>query len=295
MAVKGIDVSHWNGSVDFNKVKQAGYSFVIINAGYGRYANQKDERFEENYKKANAAGLGVGAYWYSYALKDAEALEEAKLFAQVIKGKQFEYPVAFDIEDRSQSALNQAQCSSITKTFCEYMQKQGYYISIYSYTSFLKNKISKQLRTDYDVWVANFDVAKPDYSDPYGIWQYTSKGVVPGVNGNCDCNYSYKDYPAIMKAKGLTGFKKVTPTTKTLDTKGMKQGDKNLGVYELKSLLSLLEKCKYISTHITVDDGFGAGTTTVVNDLLKKWGYVQNGIAGENFVNKVRAVLSGKL
>lgn len=292
MAIKGIDVSEHNGSVDFTKVKAAGYSFVMIRAGYGKYLKQKDPRFEENYKKAKAAGLGVGTYWYSYATTAGDAKTEAKVFLDVIKGKQFDYPVAFDIEDISQTSMSVPRDAIVT-TFCDYVQSKGYYCSLYSYTSFLENKISKSVRSKYDIWVANFNVSKPSYPDPYGMWQYTSSGKVGGVNGNCDCNYAYKEYPTIIKNAGLNGYSK--PATKYLDTEGMKEGDKNLGVYELKSFLSLLEKANYISTHISVDDGFGPGTTTVVNDLLKKWGYTPNGIAGRHFINQVRAILSGKL
>lgn len=294
MAVNGIDVSHWQGSVDFTKVKAAGYSFVILNAGYGKFDNQKDERFEENYKKAKAAGLGVGAYWYSYALSSDDAKKEAECFLRVIKGKQFDYPVAFDIEDRTQESLSPATIGKICTAFCDKVASAGYYVCLYSYASFLENRVPTAVRSKYDIWVANFDVQKPSYSGAYGIWQYTSTARVPGVTGNCDCNYAYKDYPAIIKAKGLNGYPK--PASKTaLDTEGMKQGDKNLGVYELKSFLSILEKCGYISQHVTVDNGFGSGTTTIVNSLLKKWGYKENGIAGTNFIKKVTAIISNKL
>ena len=88
--ISGIDVSHWQRTVDFEKVKSAGYTFVMLNAGYGRYAKQKDESFERNYTAAKKAGLDVGAYWYSYALTETEALEEAKTFVSCIKGKKFE-------------------------------------------------------------------------------------------------------------------------------------------------------------------------------------------------------------
>lgn len=296
MAVMGIDISHWQGSVDLNNAKSSGVKFVMLNAGYGRYDNQKDQRFEENYKKAKAAGLGVGAYWYSYAVNADQALEEAKCFCRAIKGKQFDYPVAFDIEDKTQTSLSATTIGDIITTFCGYMEKQGYYVQLYSYVSFLTNKVPASVRQKYDCWIANFDIAKPDYNGTYGMWQYTSSGKIPGITGKCDCDYAYKDYPTLIKSKGLNGYPKSTPVTKkALDTTGMKEGDKNLGVYELKSLLSCLEKAKYISTHISVDDGFGPGTTAVVNDLLKKWGYKENGIAGTHFVNQVRAIITSKL
>lgn len=110
---KGIDVSHWQGRIDFEKVKSQGYSFVMINAGYGKYISQKDENFEKNYAAARKAGLNIGTYWYSYALTEADALAEAKTFLEAVKGKKFEYPLAFDIEDASQSELPNAAINKL--------------------------------------------------------------------------------------------------------------------------------------------------------------------------------------
>ena len=294
---KGIDVSHWQGSVDFEKVRADGCRFVILNAGYGKFDSQKDERFEENYKKAKAAGLGVGAYWYSYALTEADALAEAKCFCKALSGKQLDYPVAFDIEDRTQSSLPAETIGKIITAFCSYLEKQGYYVSLYSYVSFLENKVPAAVRSKYDIWVANFDVTKPSYTGPYGMWQYTSSAFVSGVTGKCDCDYAYKDYPALIKNAGLNGYTKPSPkpALKVLDTKGLKQGDKNLGVYELKSMLSLAEKKGLISVHITVDDGFGIATRGVVDSMLTRWGYKPNGIAGQGFVERLTDDLKKKI
>lgn len=101
---KGIDVSQYQQGVDFKKVKAAGIDYVIIRAGFGKYANQKDPCFENHYKAAKAAGLKVGAYWYSYAATVEEAKAEAQTCINAIKGKTFEYPIYFDLEERSQFA-----------------------------------------------------------------------------------------------------------------------------------------------------------------------------------------------
>lgn len=133
---KGIDVSHWQGKIDFDKVKSQGYSFVMINAGYGKYISQKDENFEKNYAAARKAGLNIGTYWYSYALTEADALAEAKTFLEAVKGKMFEYPLAFDIEDASQSELPNAAINKIIEAFCDYLESNGYYAAVYSYANF---------------------------------------------------------------------------------------------------------------------------------------------------------------
>ena len=210
MAVQGIDVSKWQGNINFDLVKASGMKFVMIRAGFGRYSSQKDEYFEQNYKRAKAAGLGVGAYWYSYATNPTQATEEAKVFCEVIKGKTFEYPVAFDIEDKTQQGLARATIDQIVTAFCSYMEKAGYYVSLYSYTSFLNNKISASVRAKYDIWVAHFDVMTPGYNGAYGMWQNSSTYKVSGINGNVDHNFAYKDYPSIMKNNGFNGFKKVS-------------------------------------------------------------------------------------
>ena len=102
--IKGIDVSSWQGNIDFAKVKASGIDFVIIRAGYGRETRQNDNCFEVNYRNAKAAGLDVGAYWYSYADSAEDAVKEAKACMEVIKGKKFEYPIFFDLEEQSQFA-----------------------------------------------------------------------------------------------------------------------------------------------------------------------------------------------
>lgn len=101
-STKGIDVSVWQGDIDFAKVKANGIDFVIIRAGYGKLTSQKDKYFEQNYSRAKAAGLHVGAYWYSYAQSADDAKKEAQTCISVLKGKQFDYPVYFDIEEKSQ-------------------------------------------------------------------------------------------------------------------------------------------------------------------------------------------------
>jgi GH25 family lysozyme M1 (1,4-beta-N-acetylmuramidase) len=219
MATQGIDVSKWQGNINFDLVKASGIKFVMIRAGFGRYSYQKDEYFEQNYKRAKAAGLGVGAYWYSYATNAAQATEEAKVFCEVIKGKTFDYPVAFDIEDKTQSGLARGTIDQIVTAFCSYMEKAGYYVQLYSYVSFLNNKISASVRAKYDIWVAHFDVMTPAYNGPYGMWQNSSTYKVSGINGNVDHNFAYKNYPSIMKNNGLNGFTK-SRTTKTNASSG---------------------------------------------------------------------------
>lgn len=203
---KGIDVSRFQGTIDWTKVKNAGIEFVMIRAGYGKYADQVDANFKTNIAGAQKAGIDCGVYWYSYALNTSDALAEAKTCYNTIKGYKLSYPVAFDIEESSQMALTTTQVSNITKVFCEYLESQNYYVSVYSFASMLKDKMNSSVLTSYDIWVAHINVSAPNYSGNYGMWQYSHTGSVNGISGNVDLDYSYKYYPAIMKNKKLNGY-----------------------------------------------------------------------------------------
>lgn len=290
MSMRGIDVSTYQRNVDYKKLRAAGVQFVIIRAGFGdviSYPNQKDPMFESHYSAAKSAGLHVGAYWYSYATTVAGAKREAQGFLQTIKGKQFDMPVYIDLEERSQFNTGRANCSAMVKAFCDTLETANYWAGLYISRSPLQSYITSDVANKYSLWVAEY--ASRCNCGTVDIWQYTSSARYNGYSGNLDADICYKDYPTAIKAAGKNGYPK--PAEKTLDTTGMKQGDKNLGVYELKSMLSVLEAKGKISTHITVDEGFGAGTTAVVNSLLKSWGYKPNGIAGKGFVNKITAMM----
>lgn len=213
---KGIDVSYAQGKIDWDKVKASGKAeFVLIRAGYGREISQIDSQFERNYSECKRLGIPVGAYWYSYAKSTDEARKEAKTFLQAIKGKSFEYPVYFDMEEPSQFALGKKICSDMAEAFCSEVEKAGYYTGLYSSTSYLNTHLTDSVKNRYTVWVAQYN-KELTYKGNYGIWQYGvaghpnydtfSTGSVPGVNGQCDLDYAYVDYPAIIKKAGLNGF-----------------------------------------------------------------------------------------
>lgn len=203
----GIDVSKYQGNVDWEAVRADGIDFALIRAGYGKYASQEDPYFDQNMRNAQNAGIACGAYWFSYAETVADAKQEAEVFAQVIEGYQFEYPLVFDIEASVHVSMTKEQVSAIITAFCETMEEKGYYISLYSYASFLNNKVYQSVLEEYDIWVAHFGVSTPSYSKTaYGIWQYSSTGSVNGISGNVDQDYSYRCYPSIMRKNNLNGF-----------------------------------------------------------------------------------------
>ena len=209
MLYKGIDVSRHQGNIDWTKVKNSGkVDFAILRAGYGKVISQKDSKFEEYYAQCNANQIPVGAYWYSYAMNEAEARKEAEVFLQVIKGKQFAYPVYFDLEEPKQLALGKMKCSSIARAFLEIVEQAGYFVGLYMSKSHLESYITEEIRNRYAVWVAHYGVKQTSYAGQFGIWQKSDTGSVPGISGNVDLDECYQDYPTPIQSAGLNGFAK---------------------------------------------------------------------------------------
>ena len=200
--IKGIDVSQWQGTIDFKKVKNAGIDFVMIRAGYGE--GYEDSYFEQNVYNADKNGLHVGAYYFVYANAD----NFIKLLSK-FKGK-IDYPVACDFEYESVDFLKQNGITptkklvlDITKAFCERVEKAGYYTMLYSNQDYL-NLYYEELTKQYDLWYANWSDTK---TRTVNMWQYSSKGRVNGINGDVDMDYSYLDFSKIIKERGLNFIK----------------------------------------------------------------------------------------
>lgn len=210
--MKGIDVSKYQGQVDFTAVKKAGIDFVIIRAGFGRYTSQVDPYFELNYMRAKAAGLHVGAYWFSYANNPEDAKKEAAACAEVIKGKQFDFPIFYDLENDPKSnyfpfTYGKQHCSELVTAFCTELEKCGYFVGLYISRSPLQTHITKEVAERFTLWLAEYG-GKLNYSGAYGIWQHSSTGRVVGVIGDVDLDKAVIDYPAIIVKGGFNGYPK---------------------------------------------------------------------------------------
>lgn len=208
--LRGIDVSTHNGTIDWKKIKDnsSDVDFVIIRAGYGKLASQKDKQFENNYKGCKENGIPCGTYWYSYATSVEEIKTEADVFLSVIAGKQFEYPVYLDFEEKSQFALGRTMCSEMAKAFLKKIEEAGYYAGLYCSKSHLEDSFTDDIKKDYTIWLAHY-TNQTNYSGAYDIWQYTDDKYINGASGHFDGNYCYKDFPSVIKRVGLNGFKKV--------------------------------------------------------------------------------------
>ena len=196
----GIDVSTWQGDIDWPTVAENNY-FAIIRAGYGN--GNEDNYFEQNYSGAKDAGVRVGAYWYAYATSTDDAANEAYGCVSVLGGRSFEWPIYYDIEE--QDIFDAGVASDIARTFCGILEDSGYYCGVYSSKSALENYFDDDVRSSYTIWLAQWDVPSPTYEGSYDIWQYTV-GSTPGVSGDCDLDVGYFDFEPIMKKYHLNGF-----------------------------------------------------------------------------------------
>lgn len=241
MAYNVIDVSHWQGNIDWQAVKNSGVWGVIIKAGGSDAGFYKDSKFEDNYAGAVNAGLAVGAYYFvgKGCTSTADGEADAKRFIEMLKGKVFDLPVYLDFE--APSAANKAGNTDAAIGFCETMENAGFYVGIYaSDISGFKDRLDISRLRDYVWWVARYG-SEPQYVKEYGMWQYSSTGSVSGINGSVDMNHCYVDYTAIIidaKKNGYgdgTATKPAAPSTPsanppTESTYTVKAGDTLSGI-----------------------------------------------------------------
>lgn len=274
--LKGIDVSKWQGKIDWSKVKDQ-VDFVIIRAGYGISTSQKDERFEEYYAACEKYGIPKGVYWATYAFTAADAKKEAQAFLTCIKGKKFEYPLWLDYEAFKgyEKQKQPSVAKAVIPAFIDTVKEAGYYIGLYSYYGLFKNTIPKELQDGrYDIWLAHY-TSKTSYTG-HKIWQNSETGKFNGINGTVDTDYCYIDnYPEIIQKAGLNGYTKngevVTPPITTV------KEDTNV-TYPINSSTTTYEQKHYpygdktqISKHFNVSEfkcKCGKQHDTIINTRL---------------------------
>ncbi len=203
VTLNGIDVSGIQGNIDFKRVKAGGVDFVIIKAGY---STSTVDTWEINFANAKNNGMKVGAYWYSYASSIEEGLDEAKAFVKALKGKQLDFPVYLDLEEKSQFDKGKGFCTQLVETFCGELEKAGYYAGVYCSTYWYTNFVEESVREKRPAWIADYR-DKCYYTGTYGIWQYDAAEVY-GVENVCDRDFGYVDYSAYIKERGLNGYSK---------------------------------------------------------------------------------------
>ena len=209
-ALRGIDVSYHDGEIDFAKVKPQ-VDFVIMRAGYGiKDEDSKEVKFNTYYEDAKKNNIPVGTYWYCYALTPESALQEAKVFLKKVKGKKFEFPVYYDVEEPSVLETGSENLKNIINTFCGELEKNNYYCGVYASLNVFLNKFPAEIYQKYAVWVAYWSQNRPQINGTsWGIWQYTSDGSMDGVQSErVDFDTAEINYEPIIKFLGKNGYDK---------------------------------------------------------------------------------------
>lgn len=192
---RGIDVSKWQAHIDWNAVATAGIDFAIIRVGYRGSATGvlvEDPYFKANISGATKAGIKVGVYFFTQAITEAEAVEEASMAMELVKGYHLDFPIFIDTEGSGGRAdnLSKTNRTKIVKAFCKTVQNGGYKAGIYASKSWYNDNLYADELSTYFIWVAQYNT-ECNYTGKYDMWQYTSKGSIPGIDGNVDMNICY--------------------------------------------------------------------------------------------------------
>ena len=274
--IKCIDVSTWQGSIDWKKVKKSGCGYAIIRAGFGRETSQVDNQFERNYKNAKAAGVKLGVYWYSYAVNRDDAVKEAKACLSVLKGKSLEMPVFFDMEESFMTKYSRATLTGMAKAFCDTVIKGGFESGVYSNLNWFTNYLNySELKALYPIWLAQWSSSPQLECD---IWQYSSEGTVAGIDGYVDMNIIYSN--DVVKS---------APKTE-------KETKVNYEIAAVQSLLVIAEKLNLISKKISVIDNIsGDSTKTAILQMKKHLGQKEDDSITLQFIKGMNSAIIGAL
>ncbi len=199
---RGVDVSHWQGDIDWQKANADDVDFVMLGT---RYQGDTDPKFRENADKAVKAGVKIGAYIYSYATTPEMAEQEADFILKLVKDYPISYPIAFDVEnEKTLGALSKDQITAIIHTFCKKISDAGYYPILYANDYWIQNKLDMPALSQYPVWVAAYE-RTPKYDRP-AMWQGTDSGAVAGVQGNVDIDLQFVDFSDKIPADSWKKF-----------------------------------------------------------------------------------------
>ena len=209
-----VDASRYQGKITLDgwrKVKAAGYKGAMLKTvSTNRKLSKRadglyiDPTFERNYRGARAAGLDVGVYYYTYATSEAMADAELALVREAVRGKELTMPLAVDVEENKLKPMSTLDLTSLTAYALEQVEKMGFYAQLYTYTGYSYELDMQRLAGRWDVWLADYTGETPKVDYIYHAHQHTSKGSVPGITGNVDLNVTTRNYPKIIRKKGLT-------------------------------------------------------------------------------------------
>ncbi|PLC16943.1 hypothetical protein BV582_05160 [Bacillus paralicheniformis] len=297
MGIKGIDVSHWQGNINWKKVAGDGIKFAFIKATEG--TTLKDNKFVTNISGANAVGIKTGAYHFARFGSKSEALAEARFFLSVANKVRLTYPLVLDLEV-NQRNVSKPVLTDAAVAFLREVEKAGYFAMIYSGKSFLENCLDESKLKPFALWVARYNNTLGRHAD---IWQYSSNGKVSGISGNVDMNICYRD-----------GLRATAPTKKTSSTAKKKESTKKTvtknyplptGIYKVKSPLMRGTAVRQIQEALAalyfypdkgaknngIDGYYGPKTANAVKRFQMMHGLSADGIYGPKTKAKIEALL----
>ena len=203
--MEGVDVSKYQGTIDWNKVKASGMGFAMVRQGWINSDGTitEDRFYQQNMAGAHAAGLHTGVYLYSYATSETAMRAAASVCVAMLDGFACDMPIALDFEHATlYKRFSRAVNASLCAAFLGRVEELGRYCILYTYKSFAAAYLDMAALSRYDFWLAHY-TARTDYTGPYGMWQYTSSGKIPGIAKGADLSVAYKDYAGIIQRKGL--------------------------------------------------------------------------------------------
>lgn len=193
---KGIDVSGWQGIINWDKVKADGIEFAIIKFGniYNSQASDIDSKFERNFSECKRLGIPVGVYVYCYSKSTEKAKEGANFVVSKLQGKDLDLPIYIDMEDSSISSLGKDKLTDICIAFNSIIEQSGRWAGVYANANWFNNYLNKEeIKKRYTTWIAHYGVDVNKYEGQYDMLQYSSSGSVSGIDGRCDMNVMYRD------------------------------------------------------------------------------------------------------
>ena len=299
----GIDISVWQRGMDLSRAKKEGVEFVILR---GMYGNAKDTEFERNYNNAKANGLGVGVYQWGRASNVAQAREEAQILIDAcLKGKQFEYPIYYDVEDSILINLSVNDLTEVIKAWAETLENAGYYVGIYINQYAFDNEVKgSELKKLYTQWRAKWTTEKnkPDAQ----MWQfggetnYIRSNKIAGMV--CDQDYGYEDFPTIIKNAGLNGFGKTTNVVKKKSVSELAKEviDGKWGNGEARKVALTNAGYDYNAVQKEVNKILNSGTSSVayyevkagdtLSSIAKKYGTTVNQLVSWNNIKNANLI-----
>lgn len=299
--IKGIDVSKWQGEINWDKVKP-NIGFAILRCGYGSNKKEYDDvMFTKNVAECERLNIPFAVYLYSYAKSESAIDSEVAHALRLIEGHK-PFCVYIDMEDGSTAGLGKNLLTAFAKRFCEAVKSKGYKVGVYANQNWFKNYLDVvSLRNaGYSIWCAKYSIIKPNIAAEYDIWQYSSTGRVDGVNGNVDMNYMYNDIrntaPAVKKKTNKEIAEEVV-AGKWGNGEERKQRLTAAG-YNYKSVQTIVNKLvaepkketpkKEQVTHYTVKKG------DTLSAIAKKYGTTYKKIAADNGIKDANKIYVGQ-